>query len=89
MGKNWNFDSEFVDKKSLVGDEFALSRNLEKVSMTELREVKSKVNFLLEHFKIINKKQTTETTDIKISLLRKFNRFIEGELKTRTCKVNI
>jgi hypothetical protein len=67
----------------------SLHEHLDKISFEEIREVKNRINFYLNHLKIISKKNYSESTENQLSFLKSLNSLLETEINRRRTKVHI
>jgi|GEM_PF-3023366 len=84
----WKYSSELSNENTEKRSS-SLHEHLDKISFEEIREVKNRINFYLNHLKIISKKNYSESTENQLSFLKSLNSLLDTEINRRKKKVHI
>jgi len=66
-----------------------INQHLTTLSTGEIQRFFNRVNFYLEHFTIVNKKQRTLSSENKVNFLRKLRSILKDEIDSRCIKAHV
>ena len=90
MKQIWKSKDVFLDENINNDDKYNFILNkLASVSTDQIKSLRGVTFFYLSHFTILSRKNNCESSDLKVSFLRKLHRILDNEVKKRAHEVLI
>lgn len=83
----WKSNFDFSDESRDKDPDCPIGEILSKVSINEIQNIQSRINFYLTHFMILARRTNSESSDAKINYLKKLSSIFDDEIQKRQNKI--